>query len=226
MKILLGVLAVILAVLAGGHYMNAHKAAEDARAAAAAAKAQEQQAARDALNAKFEEALNGFLKEVSRKAADYKARRDLVTDLTKPENLKDAAYIAANYDLMKDSIPQLHALMDEVMSSFQIAEQAISDLLRDWPESEREAALLSWKNLKDRQAGAYMAFFAAEQDILNAHLELMKFYNERSGALAFDAAAGAIIFRDPADKAREMELRLAIDEMSAQQAHIIGGTGE
>lgn len=220
MKLIIGVCAAILIVLAGGSYFEMRQIEASARVAAAE-KARQEQEARDALNQRFEDKLNAFLQSVAEKAKAYKARRRIFTDLIKPANMADPRYVEENYGLMQAAAPDLRKQMDDIMASFQAAEADIYALIRDEPEDRRKAVIASWQTLKDKRATAYMAFFAAEQDIVKAYLDLMAFYRERRGAFAYEAASSTLVFRDEADKARQLELLKAIGEMEAQEARVL-----
>ena len=218
------IIAAVVVALAGGGIAaySLKKAPEAAPAPVVQAPTPEQAVAeQQAFHQKFEDVLNGFLKSVQTKAVDYKNRRKVITELVKPENLGQAAYVQENQQLMTTLVPELKVKMDEIMAVFNEAETSIRETIATQPAEKQEGILNDWRAVRDKQASHYLAFFASEQDILGAYQELMNFYQAKQGAYTYDESTLSLLFNNPADKPQERTLRERIKEMEDAQAEAI-----
>ena len=171
------------------------------------------------MDKKYEDFLNAFIKNVGEKTAAYKARRAVMADLVKPENLKNPKYVEENEVMMRSLSVELNKQMDDIMRAFKDADIEMNKMTTGRPEAERKNTLQAWDNLKERQGQSYVALFTAEEDIIKAYQNLMDFYYERRGIFVYDGQ-GELIFQNQISKTQETALIKAIADMTAQEAQL------
>lgn len=217
------IIAAVVVLLAGGAYFvySSQQAATPPAPVEQAPSADQAAAEQQAFNKKFDEVMDGFVKTVQARAIDYKNRRKVITELVKPENLGQAAYVQENQQLMTTLVPELKVKMDEIMAVFNDAETNIRQTISTQPPEKQEEIINQWRSVRDKQASHYLAFFASEQDILGAYQDLMNFYQAKQGGYTYDESTLSLLFNNPADKPQEHALRERIKEMEDAQAEAI-----
>jgi hypothetical protein len=207
----------VLAVGAVAFFILQKKAPEQVPVQQEAAAAQMPEQLTVSFEQRIETILNAFLASVQDKGQDYKNRRKVVAELVRPENLTTTAYVQENQKMMQTLVPELKAKTDEIMGVFNTTETQIREALADQPPERQQSVLDKWRSVRDQQATHYLAFFASEQDVLQAYQGLMQFYNDKQGAYSFDQSTGILLFTDPADKTQEQVLRDRIAELETKQ---------
>lgn len=182
---------------------------------------QRERAVRDALNQSFEDFLNKFLKSVHAGMVDYKQERKVLVEATGPGNLSEPAYVEENYELVQSLIPSLRQRMANVIKTFEDAENEIAALVQGQPETVQAGILKKWADLKSAQGETYIGYFAAENDILTAYEDLMRFYYTRRDTFTVAAETHVFTFKNPEDDAEAKRLQQRIADLYAQQDELL-----
>lgn len=178
---------------------------------------QKERAERDALNQSFEDFLNKLLKNVHAGMVDYKQERKVLVEATGPGNLGTSEYIEENYQLVQALIPSLRQRMANVIKTFEDAEAEIAGLVEGQPETVKTGILKKWADMKQSQGQVYLAYFAAENDILSAYDDLMRFYHDKRNEFTVVPETRALVFKDPKDDEEAKRLQQRITDLYAQQ---------
>lgn len=219
------VLALVVVLFGGGYvlYQNYQQkqvriAAEKLEAEALALKAAEaKKQETEVLNKAFEVFLNDFLARVHGEVVEYRQGRVVLNDLGKPENLREAEYIEENARMAEATVMALQLKMNDIMALFDEADSAIQPLLEQFDEEDRVLVSKTWSDVRVKNAEHFMAYFTSEQQILNAQLKLIEFYNENSGILRVDDAQKHILFDSVEKQEEEALLRGQIIKFRALQ---------
>jgi hypothetical protein len=182
---------------------------------------QKERTARDALNQSFEDFLNNFLKNVHAGMVDYKQERKVLVEATGPRNLVDPAYVEENHQLVQTLIPSLHQRMANVIKTFEDAELEIARLLEGQPETVKAGILKKWADLKSAQGAVYIGYFAAENDILTAYDDLMRFYYSKRNEFTVVPETNALVFKNPKDDDEAKRLQQRIKDLYVQQDELL-----
>jgi hypothetical protein len=182
---------------------------------------QKERAERDALNQSFEDFLNQFLKNVHAGMVDYKQKRKVLVEATGPRNLSDPAYVEENLRLVETLIPSLRQRMANVIKTFEDAEAEIAGLVEGQPENVQAGILKKWADLKNAQGQVYIGYFAAENDILTAYDDLMRFYYSKRNEFTVAPETNALVFKNPKDDAEAKKLQQRITDLYAQQDELL-----
>ena len=220
----------LLIVLSGGGYIlyqnhmktQAEMAEQQAEEARLEKEAAEKKAAEDAkLKQEFEDLLNGFLDSVYTQMREYKSARAVLGELMKPENLSSPEYIAENAVLAESTVMSLQLQADDVMRSFERANEQFKELVQRFDEEEREPVQEEWDEIMDTRVEQFTAFFTMDQDVLMAQLELMEFYDAHKDTITVDEENGHMIMETPELQEEEALLRGEIMEMKAMQKDVL-----
>ena len=220
----------LLIVLGGGGYIlyedNKRKQAEIAQAEAEE-RAAEEEAARIAAEEEaarkqaFEDFLNTFLKDVHGKMRDYQKARKVVDDLDNPSNLAKAEYARENAEFAKQTIMDLELQMGEVMLSFEQADQEAEKLIAGFDEDEQAGIREKWEEVHGKYVEDFTQFFAMDQDILRAQLNLLQFYSENNEELFVNLNTNRVLFESAELTAKEQELKGEVRELKALRKEIM-----
>lgn len=219
----------LLIVLSGGGYIlyqnNMHKQEVAAQKAAEEAAAKEEverkAAAQKVLSKKFEDFLNGFLQDMAKGTQEYKKARGVLEDLVDPANLRAPDYIHENARLAENTVMSLQLQMDDIMQNFEDADQAAQSLINQFDGEGQKVVQAKWVATRDQNASQYMAFFTMDQDILNAYLELMEFYDAHREDVEVDVEHNRVNFTDPSLEEEEALLRGRIMELEAMRGDVL-----
>ncbi|MCE7886907.1 MAG: hypothetical protein DYH13_05305 [Alphaproteobacteria bacterium PRO2] len=203
------IVAVVILGIGGGVYYKQY-AAE-----------QKERAARDALNQSFEDFLNKFLQNVHAGMIDYKQERKVLVEATGPRNLSDPVYVEENYQLVQMLIPSLRKRMANVIKIFEDAETEIAGLVEGQPENVQTGILKKWADMKQAQGQVYIGYFAAENDILTAYEDLMRFYYNKRETFKVVPETHIFTFKNPEDEAEAERLQQHIKDLYAQQDELL-----
>jgi hypothetical protein len=215
------IIAVVIVLVAlGGWYGYSVWSRVDAQQQAELS-AEEREAYVKTLAYEFELILDGLLTEVQEESIEYRKERKVLNEITQPENLVDRTYVEGNYALMQSLIPSIRESMNDIMQAFEEADERVRTLLLDVDEEMQISLLQEWDALKEQQAATYIAFFAVEDELIEAQSALMNFYYDRMGEFSYNETTGNLEFENPADKEAEKRLRLLVKQLSLKQAMIL-----
>lgn len=173
------------------------------------------------LEQRFEYTLNVMLRDVAQKAAEYKKQRKVMTELVKPENLGNKEYVAENFELLQQTSQELNQKAAEILEVFEKADTEIHTLAQGYPEEGRANVLEKWSALKTDRAGAYQSFFALEQDVIQAHERLMRFYFNKRDYYDVNAETGEITFQKESDQRLANTLQLQLNRLNRSQNNVL-----
>lgn len=220
----------LLIVLAGGGYIliedHQRKQAEIERIEAEE-QAKAEEAARikaEALAAKkqeFENFLNAFLKDIYGKMQEYRQARKVVDNLDKPSNLTKAEYAQENAVFAEQTIMDLELQMGEIMLSFQQADVEAEPLIEKFDEEDQEAIRSQWEKVHTENSEQFTQFFAMDQDILRAQLELLQFYAEHSDALFVNLNRRLVLFEDRELNKQATALKSKVEDLKKLRKDIL-----
>lgn len=172
---------------------------------------------------RFEFTLNTMLRGVATKTREYKKQRKVLKELTKEENLGNKTYVAENFQILQELVPELREKAGEILGVFEKADAEIRALAGQQPEEARTVILEKWQAMKREQAGAYEAFFRYEHDVIQAHDRLLRFYFNKQEAYSTDPVTGAIVFENENDRRLARQLRLRINRLERTQNSVLAG---
>lgn len=221
----------LLIVLSGGGYIlyqnNEQKQIELAQKEAEAKEAAERAHQEKIEQAqRFEDFINGFLQQVASEVADYKKSRNVLKNLVEPANLREPEYIQENAKLAESLVMSLQLKMDDVMKSFEAADQKAQTLINELEGESQKTIQEKWIQVRDENAQKFAIYFSMEQDILTAHLRLIEFYEAHSDELEIDVANGHILFEDINLQEEEAMLRGRIMEFRVMQQDVLREANE
>jgi hypothetical protein len=72
-----------------------------------------------------------------------------------------------------------------------------------------------------RKAQVYIGYFAAENDILTAYDDLMRFYYSKRNEFTVVAETNALVFKNPKDDEEAKRLQQRIKDLYAQQDELL-----
>jgi flagellar hook-basal body complex protein FliE len=170
-----------------------------------------------ALEQRFVDFLNDFIKRVNEGMIAYKKERKILIQAMGPTNMREPAYVEENFNLVQTLIPSLRQKMADVIKIFEDAEHEVDQLLLNQPEPTRLAVLQKWTEMKRSQADVYIAYFTIENELLSAYEDLMRFYNDKKDAFEVDVDSRVVVFKEQADVDAEQRLRGRIAELYAEQ---------
>lgn len=177
--------------------------------------------------ARYERALNTMLDEVSGAMLDYKTLRRVLTDLTRPDNIRHPRYVEENYKLMQDLIPQLEAKRAAVIKALERGNAQIQNLVSS-QEGSGAAISESWRAVKIRTVQPYLTYFRLEEQEIEARRALMELYYTHATKVSFDPQTGALVIAgsdsDIAERARALQKQ--IETLSAQKTALLRDKGK
>ena len=222
----------LVIVLSGGGYIlyteNAAKRAEiaqakaeeDARLAAQEKKEQERKQA-------FEDFLNAFLNDVQERAVDYKKARAVLMELDNATNLRTSVYIEENAVLAQSTVASLHAMMDDIITSFEVYDQEAMSLIFEFDGTDGfDGVLSAWESVRDENVERFVMFFESEGDVLARQLDLIKFYATYPDQVEVDVLSGRVNMVDLALQDQLDELRRGVEGALEDQRLFLDGDAE
>lgn len=165
----------------------------------------------------FENSLNMFLADVYEQMTEYRKRRKILSDVLRPENLKNSAYIQQGYQLTKQTIPDLTQRSENIIQSFSKKDADIRELIKNRPPAAQKNIWQAWENVKRNQGNLYVKYFTLEQDVLGSHEALMYHYFQNKERLQYNDALNTISFNDAELNAKTAQLKAAINNLKEQQ---------
>ena len=166
----------------------------------------------------FENSLNMFLADVYEQMKEYRQRRKILSDVLRPENLRNAAYVAQSYQITKQTVPDLSQRSENIIQSFNKKDAEIRALIKDRPAAAQKNIWTAWENVKRKQGTLYVNYFTIEQDVLGSHEALMYHYFQNKDQLQYNDALNTISFTNAELNAKTSQLKSAIDRLKKQQA--------
>jgi hypothetical protein len=165
--------------------------------------------ARNAFDRDLRAIMDGFVKDISMRAADYRKQKKFMTELAQPANLTTAQYIMENYQLITGELPVLKTQAEAVLNAFDGPEAAIAELIARQTLVDKtvtDKALSDWQNFRRQRATAFVDRFSQDQQILDLYVELLLFYSHFKNNIFYDRASDSFLFQNPDDKAAEQAL--------------------
>ena len=165
--------------------------------------------ARTAFDRDLRAIMDGFVKDISMRAADYRKQKKFMTELAQPANLTTAQYIMENYQLITGELPVLKTQAEAVLNAFDAPEAAIAELIAKQTLVDKtvtDKALSDWQALRHQRATAFVDRFSQDQEILDLYVELLLFYSHFKNNIFYDRASDSFLFQNPDDKAAEQAL--------------------
>lgn len=162
----------------------------------------------------FETFLNRFLKELAKETTQYKKDRRILKEAIDPYNLAGTDNAELSYRGFRDEIaPMLRKKGAYVLDIFGRSERVVEGLLADKSETVKEKLLAEWKALEKEHMHALLDYFEKEDQLIQAHEELLKFYFIHSKLYKVDMDAGKIVFSNEKYQAREQALLEKIETL-------------
>lgn len=171
----------------------------------------------------FETVLNEFLKTMDEKTQSYREQRKILAELVKAENLTEPSYIEENHAMFMKLAPSLRAQMDDIMHVFETTEAKISELLQGQSDLNAQPILQKWQELKQKQAGMYIDFFAIEDQMLLSYEDLMNLYFQNRNDIIISSLTGQMGFKNPEDRDKARALLERLDLLAKKESIILEG---
>lgn len=183
----------------------------------------EEAAARHAasIRGQFETTLNTLLDDVAGQVRDYTKTRKIITDLVRPENLRNPDYIAENYAIAMDMVPQMTNRMNRLFETINAADTRIKALVGDDDIQNADIILERWDHVKEEQLAKYTDYFAFEQELLDRYVRLLKIYNEGRDTYFVDVSNSVLTLEDERLEARARIIRGEIETLQKAQAGLL-----
>ena len=180
---------------------------------------QEQQHAKQKAQAeKIESVLNQLLADMRIQADAYKKERKLLSELIQPQNLAQPDYRTENLVVMERLVPALRGAMDKMMLAFEKADHDFKAIIEDRSPTSRQLLSQEWQEMTQVHIQTYVDFFALEEELINAHLVLMKFYTDYNDDITYDAEKEQLIFTNQKTANQHKALREEIKSLYRAQA--------
>lgn len=179
----------------------------------------------DSIEKQFEDMLNKFLHTLDTKSQKYKSSRKAITDTIKPENIRAESFLEENQEFAASLVQEMELQMDDIINSFDNADQEIKVLVTAHPEADKDIILDKWKSVKTERMENYMSFFLLEKDFLAKHLEILDLIAQANGQYKVDVMNSMIVFENDTI-AQQYEQYLQDIENIKQQEDMIFAEGE
>lgn len=141
-----------------------------------------------------EASLNEMLSDVYTELQAYRERRKILHDIVRPRNLRNAKYINESYNLAQQTIVDLGARHDKIMTIFDQKEMEIKNMVKDRPEATKNNVMQAWERMKSKQVRLYQKYFAIEKEMLGYYDGLITLYHQNSDAVMYSAQTDKVIF--------------------------------
>lgn len=168
----------------------------------------------------FEALINGMLKEVFTRTRDYRNKRKVITELVKPDSIREPGFIVENKAQMDAIVPSLKSHITRVLNVFDRADSSFTDWLQTIPRSLRKSMLQRWDAMRTNQLDMFIQFFQLEQSIIDLHVKLMDLYIINKDTLQVYVVGDKIIFQSPEDQRLHQVLLQQIQGLQARQNQI------
>lgn len=173
---------------------------------------------KEAARSEFDKLLNNLIKDLSIQSKAYTKQRIILKEVIHPLNFEKPEFAQESYSVFKNEIiPMLRKSADQIIELFQIYDNKAQEMLKLMPSDLKTELQNSWQDMKKKQLDAYVSFFSKEEQIIQAHHDLMKFYATHSDAFILDEAGEHLIFDSPDDEAKEKRLRQNIKTLQSSE---------
>ncbi len=173
----------------------------------------------DVLFAKtFEDFLNGFLGQLTKNVRDYKKDRRILKEVLNSFNLEGTSNIEKSYKVFREEIaPMLRKKRHDIIDIFKREDERILVLLEKQPKQTQEKIIKQWKDIKNEHLSGLIDFFELEEQLIQAHEKILKFYFVHSKLFRVDLQSGKIIFSQEKYRMQETELLKDIEDIRSRQ---------
>lgn len=197
-------------------YVSGNHVGKSARGDRAAPQASNQGLS-DKQRQEFSSILNGLLGNVSTQMVDYKKRRRVFADLTKPIHLRQPDYIIENAQQMKVLLPQLKQSSNDILALFEQGDRDFIAWAQSLPASQRDFAVQRWKKMSGEQLGLFIDFFTLDHRIIDLHVQLMRLYVENRDTMDVDVINNQITFQNAAPREDQTVIFGQIQTLESRQ---------
>lgn len=167
---------------------------------------------------KIEASLNQMLANVYTEMQEYRVRRKILHDITRPKNLQNANYITESYKLANQTIPDLKSRSDKIIAIFSNKDAEIKNLIKNRPQEAQNNILTAWNKMKREQVDLYVKYFGIEQTILDKYQTLINLYYANKNQVVYLTETDQAIFNSPEKNAQAAKLSNEIKALKKQQA--------
>lgn len=164
--------------------------------------------------------LDQFLSNAKTRAENFKDKRYVIRDMVRPASLRDDTYIDQNLEMAEDVFVELQKDIDEFMAAFGSTESKLLELSQDLPADKKEVMMSKWSALKKEYSDLYTAYFLIEMDILNAHKQMLEFYQLHKGQFEVDLENDRVFFADAELQVGQSQLKEKIRNLQKDQSKI------
>lgn len=168
--------------------------------------------------AAFNALLNAMIKDLSTKVTTYKKQRIILKEAIHPLNFEKPEFAQDSYTVFKnDIIPMLRKTADQTIELFQIYDNKAQNMLKSMPTDLKSELQTGWDNMKKKQLDTYISLFSKEEEIIQAHQKLIKFYAVHCDSFILDEEGKHLIFDNPSDAEQEKKLRDTIKTLQTTE---------